>query len=487
MIPQNEITILDAELIAQQRVKSAPYSEYNLSIPKRLALPNGWRFAYDSFVGGFRVRQTMLILFVDKTGKVTAEWDDFAQEPNKKEWVENAAQALPTIPTLPSLSTAFNQFEQEYSAEIEDKFKVPLSQVQIETTEAVWSNEGSNEKDQWTLCWRFCIREGLRHFVLMVGCPSQSPSLKAPYINLASQSKSVARDWDLGRARFRRRSGNLTIKLKEFLDLPKEKEHLRSQWAVWSCMAQVAEFLERLGYGRIGSHNIRVQHLASDTEVRGASYSTVNSVPTISFLRGKGWAEDPSIVLHELGHALWYLLYTRPPQSIDRDQYQNEQEGIEEGFADYFAATQLADGNTPIEIGGKLKRTEAGVYKLPRPVDGQPFEPPPSPDEHEIGRKWGNMLWDFRTRVGKEKADSLILKAHLSPQPVDNAASEPLARYFQSLEQIATREELDFNEWHDLAKTHQIERPKRKRKKPSRPKKLPEEESRGIPLEMNEY
>ena len=46
--------------------------------PKIAAFFDGWRFAYDFFLYEYRIRQTVLILFVNKVGEVEVEWNDLA-------------------------------------------------------------------------------------------------------------------------------------------------------------------------------------------------------------------------------------------------------------------------------------------------------------------------------------------------------------------------------------------------------------------------
>lgn len=432
------ITLNQAQEIVNGTIASEPYSRYGLAPAIRLPLqlPMGWRFPFNSFVSGFRVRHTMVILFVDKQGNVGVEWDDYArqQAEDKAERLEKVLEE--TRPTLSPLSDALNEVQSKYP------------EAQIETVEAVLDDTVEG-KPEVLLHWRVGTVEGIRRSVLMVSGPPgvlDVVEAKRLYKSFASA------EWELDRAKYA--DDKLAIDLK---NLPEGLEYLRGQWTVWSCMARVTEFMQGLGCSEIGPHNVRVEHVASDAETRGAEFEIVNGVPTVSFLRRGGWAEDLSIVLHELGHALWYLLYTRPAKHIDIEKYKAEWSGVQEGFADYLAATLLAKDSEAVEIGSSLDPQEARLYNLPRPIDGQPPGPPSSDDPHEIGRKWANLLWDFRSSpVGQNDADRVILAAHIKPRVGDQAPDEPMACYFQSLKKTAAFMNVRFDGWDDLAQKHGV-------------------------------
>ncbi|MEZ4643796.1 MAG: hypothetical protein R3E31_13875 [Chloroflexota bacterium] len=78
------ISMLDAIPLANDYV-AAKYLDYGLVLASRVPvrLPTGWRFPYDSFAGSFRVRHSMLILFVADDGTISEEWNDFLTEPHQ--------------------------------------------------------------------------------------------------------------------------------------------------------------------------------------------------------------------------------------------------------------------------------------------------------------------------------------------------------------------------------------------------------------------
>ncbi len=455
------IRMLDAIALAQETIQSDKFRQYGLKLSPKLPirLPGGWRFPYDSFAGPFRVRHSMIIFQVSDDGKVWQEWNDFDQNPHIEELDDLFIDSIEKpLPTLPPVQDVLPEIMAEHSDAI------------IETSEAVWVIGEDGKPD---LAWRIGLVKGIERFTV-VRTKGKKATLDrrnnlVPFLGRTRLSKSAAKRWDIGRARFRPRSGNVTIRIKELLKIGEEKEYLRNQWLVWACMAHMAEFVEGLGFNEFGPHDIRVEFLASSVSVEGAAFNIVQSIPTISFLRGEGWAEASSIVLHEFGHALWAILYARPPIGIDSKRYEQELDGIQEGFCDYLAATLLSRNNKPVIIGGELKRAIANRYKLPRIIDGIPIVDPDladmsSADEHLIGHKWVNFLFDLRQALQDkgqsiETADCLILRAHLTPLP-GVKIGPPMESYLDSLKKTAENINLTSieinNIWQPLAEKHAI-------------------------------
>ena len=425
------LSILKATAAAIQTIQSPTFSQYDLSpatsLPLRL--PDGWRFPYNAFREAFRMQQTMLILFVDDRGQVEVEWDDLALSPVPP--VPGPPPILPPPPPvvqgpppLPPLSLVLEQVRAKYP------------DARVETTEAVW-----DAQDRTRLCWRVGLMRGVVRFTVLVWGAADALRFSERASNTKSASGS---DFSLGAATCE--DGELTVNLHDH-------ESLRALWTIWSCMAQVAEFTQALGYGDFGPHNVRVELVDSDAETPGAAFDPVRGVPTISFLRKGGWTEDLTIILHEMGHALWSLLFTRSPRHL---KLENNKPllGIEEGLADYFAATQLSAGQA-MDIGGRLDPQAARVYKLPRTINGK-FAAPDSDDPHEIGKQWANLLWNFRTQVGAQDADRVIIGAHIKPRVGASPPDNPLACYLQSLKETARRLAVHFDDWGKLANDHHI-------------------------------
>lgn len=447
-----------AQDMAQAHVKEK-YGDFVLTqatvLPIRL--PNGWRFPYDLYVGPFRVRHLMLILFVSDQGTLDVEWDDFA-DGKYAEAVKNMNTVVACLQSLPDDFPSAQEVRSRVTDEEPDAV--------VESTELVWALD---EKVEMVLRWRVGLIKGILREVRMVG-PKGAQTLDRRG-NLVDDGESqpcslrVAPDWNLGNARFRQRSGNLTIKTK---GTDKSPTTLHSQWRVWCCMAHVAEYLAKLGYGEFSPHNVHIEFLSSD--VKGAAFATVNGVPTITFSRDRGWDRSLSIVLHEMGHALWSLLYTRPPKILENEAVSEvEREGVAEGFCDYFAAALLSENNAPVGIGGELK-PQPKLYRLPRMVDGDVFQVSSVPDSdpparYLIGQKWANFLFDLRRVIYNEKigtlqeADRLIFQAHLKPVVLNPPNPiTPMSVYAASLWETAVAQNIPLPEetWKALINKHSV-------------------------------
>jgi hypothetical protein len=429
--------LLQAQAMVNRTIESEPYGDCGLSLAtpaqQPLQLPDGWRFPYDSFVGRYRVRHSMLILFVDRQkSMVEIEHDDF-EEPEKVSNVRKILQDKQLA--LPPFSKVLEEVQEEHG------------QAQVVAFEPVLDAEA--EDDEALLQWRVIIGEGTRHYAV----PVYQSASEALHIGRKEElrPRGVVSDWVLGHAKYQSSSQTLTV------NMVNQPASSHSQWIVWSCMARVTQFVEKWGYGGVGPHNVQVRYAASDIQTRGADFDIIRGVPTINFLRGGGWAEDLSVVLHELGHALWALLYTRPPKHL-KDTPGPVLPGIQEGFADYFAATLLADDSSwDGKIGGGIPAHRARDYGLPRVVNGDPHLPVSIlPDRYEIGQQWANLLWDLRTRMaqGGKNADPVILSAHIKPRVGDDGPQAPLPCYFESLQETARHLGVYFSGWNALRAKH---------------------------------
>jgi Zn-dependent metalloprotease len=113
--------------------------------------------------------------------------------------------------------------------------------------------------------------------------------------------------------------------------------------------------------------------------------------------------EDAYLVIHEYFHAVIYEIVGEPTYSAERD-------AMNEGTADYFAASFFAshdfmpetfaqwDGIASVPIG--VRRVDSNkVY--PRDFTGE---------SHDDGEIWSSALWHMRGALGREVADKLILE-----------------------------------------------------------------------------
>ncbi len=180
----------------------------------------------------------------------------------------------------------------------------------------------------------------------------------------------------------------------------------------WITKAQL--YIQSLGFGSTypGIDNqpqrVRLNQLGYDN-----SFATDH--PNLELRFGKGGvddAEDADVILHEYGHALHF-------SSSPTFYGDGEQSGaIGEGFGDYWAADVtdmvaptpdpacIADWDSVSYTSGEvhcLRRLDtAKVY--PADLDGR---------VHDDGEIWSHALWNLRTALGHNRADTAILLAQI--------------------------------------------------------------------------
>lgn len=442
--PSQPLTYLDALLLAQGEIHGRYGSEYDAAatILSPLRLPDGWRFPFEFRVNSLRVRRTMVTLFVQDDKNIIVEADELAKDQRLNGWLNE--QKEPERVALRPLK----DIRVTKQAELRGILSHPDSAWQVETTEAIYWRKG--DAPSAAPYWRLGLVENgmLRHLLWI----DQDGAIADQKYASRSSGPIV----NLGRSTLNLKSRKLSINLGGLVDKRRNSPYrdLGYQWLVWNCMAHMAEVQESLGYLGFQPRHIRMEFSEATNALPGATYSRVDNMPTISFLRQGGWAADPSVVLHELGHALWEQLYTQPPQTIDTVTYTKQLEGIQEGFADFVAAMMLNPTNDPVVIGGSVQLAGNNHYLLPRQIDGNLDAPHDLPadwrtsqqvDEHLIGWKWANVLWYLRKslvdqgdtsldkRQREKQADQVILNAHLRPRVSPSASSEPILCYLEAL------------------------------------------------------
>jgi zinc metalloprotease ZmpB len=178
----------------------------------------------------------------------------------------------------------------------------------------------------------------------------------------------------------------------------------------WITEAQ--KYIQSLGFGTTKrpinkeSQDIRINQLGIDNSYSWDKHDVVRF--------GKGGvddAEDAEVILHEYGHAI-------------QDSQQNpfgfgetvESGSIGEGFADYWAVT-VADVVAPTPDPACVADWDSVSYTSTTPhclrrVDGNLHYPQDLNGRvHHDGQIWSRALWDIRTALGHEHADTVILEA----------------------------------------------------------------------------
>jgi hypothetical protein len=184
----------------------------------------------------------------------------------------------------------------------------------------------------------------------------------------------------------------------------------------WVTEAQ--KYIQSLGFGATRrpinkeSQDIRINQLGIDN-----SYSW-DKHDVLRF--GKGGvddAEDAEVILHEYGHAMQDSQVT--PFGFGTSV---EAGSIGEGFADYWAVTVsnviaptpdpacVADWDSvsyTTSVPHCLRRVDTNLH-YPEDLNGR---------VHHDGQIWSRALWDIRSALGHEVADTIILEAQFSFAP----------------------------------------------------------------------
>jgi len=158
----------------------------------------------------------------------------------------------------------------------------------------------------------------------------------------------------------------------------------------------------------------------------GADNSFATDHPKYELRFGKGGvddAEDAEVILHEYGHALHF-------QSSPTFYGAGEESGaIGEGFGDYWAADVTAIfAPTPdpacVADWDSVSYTPGPVHCLRRLDTSLMYPDDLNGRVHHDGQIWSHALWNLRTALGHEHADTAILRAQLGQ---DNPTMPSLA------------------------------------------------------------
>ena len=154
-----------------------------------------------------------------------------------------------------------------------------------------------------------------------------------------------------------------------------------------------------------------------------ASYSPTLGNECGFMLFGQGeerdFAYDADIVYHEYGHAAVDFTSSLGSFVLDERGIHYDPGSLNEGFADYWAATLAGDPNVAEYFSGTdsmLGLREGGLREGGlRSVDNTAACPADLVGEvHFDGRIFGGMAWEVREALGAEKTDALIYDAMIT-------------------------------------------------------------------------
>lgn len=112
---------------------------------------------------------------------------------------------------------------------------------------------------------------------------------------------------------------------------------------------------------------------------------------------------DPTVVLHEVTHAVIDRVARLPADGVGG--------ALNEAFADYFAASYLADPR--IGLSSSLSGTPVRDLSTAGPLPAHPADAP----VYDLAQTVAGTFWDLRVSMGAETADALIAQALLALGP----------------------------------------------------------------------
>jgi hypothetical protein len=353
-----------------------------------------------------------------------------------------------TFDALTSLQDALNNVQKH------DEVK-PLASIQ--SAEIVLDDSGG----KWLPCWRIEVKKhDLSHCVVLVKPTGASE------VDCERRSISCKRlPWEVGAA-IRYKVGTLRIRIPyDKVSLTKKR---RARLTTWACLCRAQDFFRELGYKDLDLQTIKIGYEYS-VETCGVT-SRSHDIPIIVLGYNNFCAEAPDILLHELGHAIWLLFYTRWPYCLEKQSRRSPSlirkwtKGVEEGFADYLAATLLSkSSHHPISIGQYLPaavlKKAPRALSLPRSINKEYKRPTQSAlnkhaleeQQYIIGDQWANLLWALRCYLETQNVSSidinqLVLNAHLRPPP-NLTESDVWDCYVQSICETSKLMDVNLNGW----------------------------------------
>jgi hypothetical protein len=174
-------------------------------------------------------------------------------------------------------------------------------------------------------------------------------------------------------------------------------------------ITQAQRYIQSLGFGRGTFPPVNMQSQRVRINQYGADNSFATDHPKDELRFGKGGvddAEDAEVILHEYGHAIHFS------QNFSFD---GEGGAISEGFGDYWAADVsnivaptpdpacVADWDSTSytsTVPHCLRRVDTSLH-YPEDLNGE---------VHHDGQIWSRALWDIRTALGHDEADTIILE-----------------------------------------------------------------------------
>ena len=180
----------------------------------------------------------------------------------------------------------------------------------------------------------------------------------------------------------------------------------------------------RLPSDRITQKIVEHSPISPDGEIHlGPGWQVLRYGALVEAAGGKWYranaSHNPGILYHEYGHHITrYTADFRANALLPRDRQDNRKTAIDEGTADYWAATMM---DTPHIWACHHRHDEQTLHRrsLASKKTMADFVPGSKADPHENGTIWGAALWDLRSALarqepdGRRKADLMVMQALL--------------------------------------------------------------------------
>jgi hypothetical protein len=170
---------------------------------------------------------------------------------------------------------------------------------------------------------------------------------------------------------------------------------------------RMQRYIQSLGFADVNRRPIPVD--VAGLRDDNSFYSPANA--SLAFgTGGVDDAEDAEIILHEYGHSV-------QDAQVPGFGASDEAGAMGEGFGDYLAASFFADAK-PASMRTCVGEWDATAYSPDEPpclrrVDSTKRYPRDLVHEvHADGEIWSACLWQIRERLGRERADKLVLAHH---------------------------------------------------------------------------
>ncbi|GEM_PF-4352697 len=472
-------SIEDATALANARLAHFGSKEQvPLRQTERLRLPDGWRLIYEVYVSDFvRLRDSMYIVFVrddvpdDQAVELEAvppgEVGSAADTPTETVKEPSLLRVNKVRPTLTdaSLTTLLPHW-----TDVVDWLTIHYGDFQIVAWEPVAEPERAI-----SVHWRVILLKDMNFVRLEIAKEgNQIVEIKPQAdLNEIAMKSASARSIRIGQYAYSSDIRKVTLSFLKPGSVVGDP--VRGRIIVQFFKEWVHTYMTALGYDVDKLRDISVLCEVIDDDTAAALFNAsggqvsremvnapagsvpVQAVPVLVFPINKAgicWADDPSIVIHEIGHAVWYLLYTRvPTPSPTAPIVAGESPAaVEEGFCDYFAAAiideitswrKLKVGRLYWSVCRKAAAdlgTSFQMNDLPRYVRARrpPKETNGMDAKYVFGWRWANFLWNLRMQllnngVSGTRINQAIFLAHFRPRPMDGLEQSITGMYVESL------------------------------------------------------